>query len=213
MTDEQKKKIESRVMFLSIGMLVLLIIALILVGVAGVADTPLFPVIIAVFLAGYWIVSDVLSVVWLHSFEGKTDDQKKSYYIYAGMELVGLGGLVYFMVDMKSTTGAIIYICCLFLKKRFRDEFNGVKPDGDAEEADSEDSETGLSADAEAEAIEDAADDAGVPTQDDDTNAGTPELMDTKTETAEDSTQSGEPELNDTPDSAAANADTPEAQE
>lgn len=138
MTDEQRKRIENRVMFLSIGILVLLIAALVLVGVAGVADTLLFPVVIAVFLGGYWVVSDVLSVVWLHSFEGKTDDQKRSYYVYAGMDLVGLGGLVYFMVDMKSTTGAIIYICCLFLKKRFKDEFNGIKKDEDETDAETE---------------------------------------------------------------------------
>ncbi len=167
MTDEQKRKIEKRVTYLSLGILVLLIAALILIGVAGAADTPLFPVVIAVFLAAYWIVSDILSVLWLHSFEGKTDDQKKSYYIYAGLDLIGLGGLVYFLVDMKSTTGAIIYVCCLFLKRRFRDEFNGAKPDADREETDQEENETALSADIAAEAIEDAASDADAPEQGD----------------------------------------------
>ena len=134
MTDEQRNKIEKKVMFLSMGILALLIASLVIIGVAGVADTLIFPVVIAVFLALYWIVSDVLSVIWLKSFEGKTDDQKKSYYVYAALDVIGLGGLVYFMVDMKSTTGAIIYICCLFLKKRFRDEFYGTKKDGEEPE-------------------------------------------------------------------------------
>ncbi|MDO4323036.1 MAG: hypothetical protein Q4C61_10960 [Lachnospiraceae bacterium] len=155
MTDEQRKKIENRILFLSIGILVLLIAALVLIGVKGVADTLLFPTVIAVFLAIYWVISDVLSVVWLHSFEGKTDDQKRSYYLYAGLDLIGLGGLVYFMVDMKSTTGAIIYVCCLFLKRRFKDEFNGVQKDEDEEEAEAEESSAEVKtieeADAEAE--------------------------------------------------------------
>lgn len=139
MTDEQKAKIEKKIMLLSMGILGILIIALVVIGFAGLVETLIFPVLVAVFLTAYWIISDVLSVKWLHSFEGKTDDQKKSYYIYCGLDLIGLGGLVYFMVDMKSTTGAIIYICSIFLKRRFRDEFNGVKPD--EEETENEEAE------------------------------------------------------------------------
>ena len=135
MTDEQRKKIGNRVMFLSIGTLVVLIIALILIGVAGKAETLIFPIVIAIFLAIYWVISDVLSVIWLKEFEGKTDDQKKFYYAYAGVDLIGLGGLVYFMVDMKSMTGALIYVACLFLKRKFREEFNGIKKEEEEDEA------------------------------------------------------------------------------
>ena len=39
---------------------------------------------------------------------------------------------MYFMVDLKGTTGILIYICCIFLKKRFREEFSGT--DGDRQE-------------------------------------------------------------------------------
>lgn len=142
MTDEQKRKTENKVTFLSIGILVLLVAALVVIGLTGKAETLIFPVVIGIFLFAYWVVSDVLSIKWLHAFEGKTDEQKKSYYIYAALDFIGLGGLVYFMVDMQSTTGAIIYICCLFLKKRFREEFRGTKPeeaDEDSEAAGAED--------------------------------------------------------------------------
>ena len=120
MTEEQKKKIENKIMFLSIGIIAILIVFLILIGVTQNADSIIFPVVVALFLAAFWAVTDVLPIIWMKQFEGKTDEQKKSYYVYAGMDLIGLGGLVYFLVDMNSTTGAIIYVACLFLKKRFR---------------------------------------------------------------------------------------------
>ena len=148
MTEEQKKKIENRILFLSIGIIAILIVFLILIGVTKKADTLIFPVVVAVCLALFWAVTDVLPVVWMKQFEGKTDEQKKSYYVYAGMDLIGLGGLVYFLVDMNSTTGAIIYVACLFLKKRFREEFYGTaKDDGqdEPEEENEPEEETGAS--------------------------------------------------------------------
>lgn len=138
MTEEQKKKIENRILFLSIGIIAILIVFLILIGVTKKADTLIFPVVVAVFLALFWAVTDVLPVVWMKQFEGKTDEQKKSYYVYAGMDLIGLGGLVYFLVDMNSTTGAIIYVACLFLKKRFREEFYGTAKDDGQDEPEEE---------------------------------------------------------------------------
>ena len=142
MTEEQKKKIENKIMFLSIGIIAILIVFLILIGVTQNADSIIFPVVVALFLAAFWAVTDVLPIIWMKQFEGKTDKQKKSYYVYAGMDLIGLGGLVYFLVDMNSTTGAIIYVACLFLKKRFRDEFYGTAKEEEDDEEESAGSET-----------------------------------------------------------------------
>ena len=152
MTEGQKRRIENRVLFLSIGVMVLLIAFLIFVGVTKQADTLLFPVGLAVGLFVYWVISDVLSVVWLKGFDGKTEGQKKSYYIYALLDLVGFGGLAYFIVEMNSMTGALIYIACLFCKKRFREEYNGITQTTDSGDAESD---TQIEAKAEnAEAIE-----------------------------------------------------------
>lgn len=183
MTDEQRKKTEKKIMILSGVILALVILALVLIGVAGAADTLLFPIVIAAFLAAYWVVTDVLSVKWLHSFEGKTDEQKKSYYIYAGLDAVGLGGLVYFLVDMESTTGAIIYICCLFLKKRFRDEFNGVKK---GEEEDAEAVTEEAEADTEEKALEESeADTAEKAIEESEASAAEKVAEESKADTAE----------------------------
>lgn len=147
MTDGQKRRIENRVLFLSLGVMVLLIAFLVFVGVTKRADTLLFPVGLAAGLFVYWIISDVLSVVWLKGFTGKTDAQKKAYCIYALLDLVGFGGLAYFIVEMNSMTGALIYIMCLFLKRRFREEYDGVKPEETPEEMPEESQEQDVPAD------------------------------------------------------------------
>lgn len=131
MTDAEKKKVENRVLLLSAGVMVLLIAFLIFVGVTKRVDTILFPLGLAVGLLLYWVISDVLSVIWTKGFEGKTYDQKKAYYIFALLEAIGFAGLAYFIVEMNSMTGALIYIACMFTKKRFRDEYRGITTDSD----------------------------------------------------------------------------------
>lgn len=134
MTEQQYKKREKLINILSVVPLVVLIAFLAVCAWKGLADTIIFPIGVGAMLALHWCVSDVISAKYLNLFDGKTDDQKRSYYVYAGMELVGFGGLTYFLVDMNSTTGAIIYIVCLFLKKKFIEEFRGAKQEEPEEE-------------------------------------------------------------------------------
>lgn len=133
MTDGQKRRIENRILMLSAGIMVLLVAFLIYVGVTKQVETILFPLGISVGLLLYWIVSDVLSVIWLKEFEGKTEEQKKSYYMYALFDAVGFAGLAYFIIDMDSMIGALIYIACLFTKKRFREDFKGTANEEETE--------------------------------------------------------------------------------
>lgn len=132
MAEEQKKQIQKKIMVISIGIMVLAVVFLVALGMTETADTLLLPVGLSVFLAAYWFVSDVLSVIWLKSFEGKTDEQKRAYYTYALIEAAGFAGLIYFIVDLRGTTGALIFAVSIFLKRRFRDEFQGVSEDGEA---------------------------------------------------------------------------------
>lgn len=138
MTEEQYKKREKQVNILSMGMLVVLILFLAFCAWQGIADTPVFPIGIGVMLALHWFFSDIFPIKWLNMFDGKEEDQKKSYYVYAVMELIGFGGLTYFLIDMTSTTGAIVYVVTMFLKRKFLDDFRGVKPEETEEEADEE---------------------------------------------------------------------------
>lgn len=134
MTEERRKKKERQINLLSMGTLVVLILFLIVVALSKKAGTWLFPAGIGLLLMLHWFFSDVLSVKWLNLFDGKNQEQVKSYYVYAGMELIGFAGLTYFLIDMNSTTGAIVYVVTMFLKRKFMDDFKGVKREEENEE-------------------------------------------------------------------------------
>lgn len=123
MKKEQKRRTENQIMGLSLGVVGLAVVFLIFVGVKGLADTLIYPIGIGVFLAVYWVVSDVVSVFWLNKFEGKTDEQKKAYLLFAGLDAIGFAGLAYFIVDLQSMTGVIVYVACTVLKRRFREQY------------------------------------------------------------------------------------------
>lgn len=125
MTEEQKNKIQNKIMILSVAVIVLLAACLVFLVATKRANTILLAVVGGVFLAVYWVISDVLPVVWVKSFEGKTDEEKKAYCIYAALNLISFGGLIYFIVDADSMYGVIIFAACIIIRRRFYDTFSG----------------------------------------------------------------------------------------
>ncbi len=138
MTEEQQKKIKNRLMLLTVGIIFLLAVLLIVLVAMKKMNTIWFPVGVGVLLGLYWIVADVLPVIWLRQFADKTEAQKRSYCVYALIDAVGLGGLLYFIMSMTSITGALVYVASMFLKKRFHDEFLGVSEEETEEVSDEE---------------------------------------------------------------------------
>ena len=120
-------------MLLTVSIILLLAVLLIVLAMTKKMNTIWFPLGAGVLLAMYWVVSDVLPVAWLRLFEDKTESQKHSYYIYAVIDAVGLGGLLFFIMSMTSMTGALVYVACVLMKKRFHDEYLGVSPSEPAE--------------------------------------------------------------------------------
>ena len=141
MTEEQKKNMEKKIMYLSFGVLGLAVVFLIIVGVTGQAETLLFPIGLAVFLAIYWVISDLLPIKWANILEEKTDEQKQAYQMYALLDLGGLAGLVYFIINMESLIGVIIFAFCTMYKRKQYDKFLGKTEDAeDVSEAEAEES-------------------------------------------------------------------------
>lgn len=153
MTEERQKKIKNRLTLLTVSIIFLLAVLLIVLATTKKMDTIWFPLGAGALLALYWVVSDILPVIWLRQFEDKTESQKRSYYIYAVIDAVGLGGLLYFIMSMTSMTGALVYVASVLMKKRYHDEYLGVSPaepeDGSEEAAESE--ETSAAVDGESE--------------------------------------------------------------
>lgn len=150
MTEEQQKKIKNRLTLLTIGIIFLLAILLLVLAMTKKMNTIWFPVGTGTLLALYWVVSDILPVFWLRMFEDKTGEQKRSYCIYALIDAVGLGGLLYFIMSLTSMTGALVYVASVFLKKRFHDEYLGIEH----EEADETNAQERTEETQEAEMIE-----------------------------------------------------------
>lgn len=125
MTRDEKKKKEKIILILSLGCLALLGVFLVFCFVSGRIQSLVFPVGTSILLALYWGIADILPVLWAKIFEGKNEMQRQAYYMYALIDFAGLAGLVYFVVDLESTTGAIIYAISIFLKRNFRDKFDG----------------------------------------------------------------------------------------
>ena len=126
MTEEQQKKIKNRLTVLTFGIIFLLAVFLLVLATTKKMNTIWFPIGTGTLLALYWVVADVLPVIWLRQFEDKTESQKRSYYIYAGIDAVGLAGLLYFIMSLTSMTGALVYVVSVFAKKRYHDEYLGI---------------------------------------------------------------------------------------
>lgn len=183
MTEGEKRNIERRVMWLSLGVVGLLAVYLVVLVLTKKVNTILFPIGAAVILILYWAVSDILPIVLTKGFEDKTDEQKRSYCMYALIDAVGLGGLVYFIVNMTSTLGAIVYVASVFLKKKFRDEYLGIHAeDGEADDT-AEAGEAGAEIPADDTGAEIPAQGVKAGTSSEDVEAGT-SAQDVETETS-----------------------------
>lgn len=86
-------------------------------------------VVLILCLGLHWLVSDVISMICIKGFEGKTEAQKKAYRIYALLNLAGFAGLGYFAVSVGNNTGiwgALVYIMTLNMKRKYLDEYRGI---------------------------------------------------------------------------------------
>lgn len=103
-------------------------------------------VVLFLCLGLHWVISDVISIICIKGFEGKTEAQIKAYRMYALMNLAGFAGLGYFAISVGTNNGligALIYILTLGRKRKFLDEYRGiVKPEETDEAEDTEENET-----------------------------------------------------------------------
>jgi len=129
MNEEKRRKIQN---FISV-------ISLILVGVIAVflfiasknqkLTGTVFNVIIIAFLVFYWILLDVIEPILLKKFENFTKDRKIAYTKYIVTDAVGYAGLAMFICLLgnsssnKGLVGAVIYVVCICLKRKYKEQF------------------------------------------------------------------------------------------
>lgn len=127
---EEKKKIRRKITIASIVTLILVIVLAFFGFMHGIVSVVGFQVIACLYLLAYWAATDILEPKLTKAFEGITEDQKKSYKKYAGVDLGGYVGMMLFIVTAGRGNasnigmfGILVYVLSLNTKKRFRMEF------------------------------------------------------------------------------------------
>lgn len=136
MDKEERRKIRKKVTMASIGLLLAVLAFLTYMIFVKQVSTVVFYGVIVVFLLAYWVLLDIVEPKLLREFDGKTDEQKSAYYKYAGADLLGYAGIAYFIFNIGNGSsgfiGAVVYILCLSMKRKFREQFLGVAKDTQA---------------------------------------------------------------------------------
>ena len=109
----------------------------------------IFEVLLGIFVIGYLVLSDVVEPWLTGLLKDMTQMRKTAYLKILGLDVVGAGALLYWIVGMGSEAGnnllipVLIYFLANQMKRKLRPEFEGLtekvlKEQAEAEEPDSE---------------------------------------------------------------------------
>ena len=118
-----------------------------------------YVVLMSAMLLLFWIMTVIVVPYASGEFAGRTPEQMSAYRKYGALELAGYAGLAYFAGAMSQNTGlygAMVFAVCTMYKRRFRDEFYGIKENEDGEDG-AEETSAADAADEEITAADDAA--------------------------------------------------------
>ena len=129
--------------------LITCITALLLAGVVGYfvycgfvrkEMGPEYPFVMAGFLTLLWLNSNVLSIIITDGFEGKDEEQIRSYKIFCLLELVGLVGVGVFLIGGENMAmyGAVVYAMCAMYKRKYLKVYKDGVEDEETDEEDEE---------------------------------------------------------------------------
>ena len=108
----------------------------------------IFEVLLGIFVIGYLVLSDVVEPWLTGLLKDMTQMRKTAYLKILGLDVVGAGALLYWIVGMDSEAGnnllipVLIYFLANQMKRKLRPEFEGLtekvlKEQAEAEESDS----------------------------------------------------------------------------
>lgn len=111
-------------------MIIVGIIYVIVCTVLGLHQQWLFRLVFAGWVAIYMILTDFIEPVATDRFRRKKDRQIKAYYKYALLDIIGMAGLLWFVVmagileDYTHYAGIAIFVVCYVPKNIFYKKFN-----------------------------------------------------------------------------------------
>lgn len=149
LTREQEYRIDQRI---RIGVIIAAAFLLVYLLYCGMKKIPIgtgYFVVVVIFVAVYWLLSDVISLKLKHGFAGRTQKQKTAYYKMMAVDFVGAVGLMMFLIglnDNRSIMGAMLYLFGVMSGRKFRAEYEKDPSEEEKEEEEKEHAAADISA-------------------------------------------------------------------
>lgn len=111
-------------------MVIIGIIYIIVCTVMGVHNRWAYRLVFAAWVAIYMIISDFVEPIMIDRFKRKNHRQIRAYYIYAMLDIIGMAGLLWFVImagmmdDYTHYAGIAIFIACYVPRNVFYKKFN-----------------------------------------------------------------------------------------
>ena len=92
----------------------------------------IFEVLLGIFVIGYLVLSDVVEPWLTGLLKNMTQMRKTAYLKILGLDVVGAGALLYWIVGMGSEAGnnllipVLVYFLANQMKRKLRPEFEGI---------------------------------------------------------------------------------------
>ena len=132
MSEEKRRKIQNFISVISLILVGVIALFLLIASRNQKLTGTVFNVIIIAFLVFYCILLDIVEPILLKQFENFTKERKTAYVKYIVTDAVGYAGIAMFICLLgnsssnKGLNGAVIYVICICLKRKFKEEFLGV---------------------------------------------------------------------------------------
>ncbi|MGN8799450.1 hypothetical protein ACTNCH_01810 [Candidatus Merdisoma sp. HCP28S3_D10] len=145
----KKKRVQKLTTGIIIGMTVIVLGYVAYALITKNINMRIFEVLLGIFVIGYLVLSDVVEPWLTGLLKDMTQMRKNAYLKILGLDVVGAGALLYWIVGMDSEAGnnllipVLIYFLANQMKRKLRPEFEGLtekvlKEQAEAEKSDSE---------------------------------------------------------------------------
>ena len=128
----KKKRVQKLSTGIIIGMSVIVLGYVAYALVTKNINMQIFEVLLGIFVIGYLVLSDVVEPWLTGLLKDMTQMRKTAYLKILGLDVVGAGALLYWIVGMGSEAGnnllipVLVYFLANQMKRKLRPEFEGI---------------------------------------------------------------------------------------
>ena len=137
----KKKEVQRTSVIIVLAMTAVIAAYLIYTLVTKNLNIVLFEIMLSIFVVTYTVLNDVVEPKRLGLLDNMTIGQRDAYMKIIVLDVVGIGGLLYWIAGMSSEDGesllpVLIYFLAAQMKRKFRPEFEGTAEEENEEAGD-----------------------------------------------------------------------------